>query len=809
MKRIVGRCSLAVLVATTAIPASASTDGPGANWALNEFGGTPAERQMLHGGEPGVIMATSPASLLFMAWRRLHGQTLPAAAGEALAVPCCGGSTGGSSDAVTGWLAARKTVPGAPPRDPYLDTERPGPDYTSAPNCLDDAFRNATATLQARAQSYGIASPEIRSWVAAQDVVFTACSKPVTGLPPLPDGTPDWLRADYRYQSAALSFYNGDYPAAAAAFAAIGQDAASPWHAIAPYLRVRALLRQALASKAQPDFATAREAAISFAPEAPLHDAAAQLGSMAQLHADPAAAGARLIAALQADRLTAQAAADFKDLQTLAGSTAVPEALDWITTFKTGAAAPPVPVNDHGNALDRAKAADARRVAALGHARDRYGATHDSAWLIAVLALMQPDDEAAGSSMADAAAVDGKAPSFLTLLYHRVRLTAGTADPAGIRTALDPVLARDDLTTTTRNLFLAERLLTVTSLGEFAKYALRRRTCTKESDGCKNQDWGYYGTGPGLFDAEGEVATIGMGDDARYLVDRMALSTRMALSGDTALPAPIRMDIALTSFARAVQVHDDAAADRMAVALQWTLPAMGADFAAIPKAAKGADKLFAQYMILAKIPGLRADLVDYTRPAGNVADFAGAWPNWIVLDRPDPDSIAPAPVLYDNANYQIVDVPAGTDLGEGHRRVPDVVCDGMCGAGGFVPRQPAFLADTAVKATAERRFLPPPGKYGDVGSGPSGRAEAFPSQDPDHSAKTLAPPPGATFVWEFILRYASTHPQDPRVPEALHWLIHVGHYGQSHDHSGKRAFLLLKSRYPNSNWAKQNPFYYD
>jgi TolA-binding protein len=64
-------------------------------------------------------------------------------------------------------------------------------------------------------------------------------------------------------------------------------------------------------------------------------------------------------------------------------------------------------------------------------------------------------------------------------------------------------------------------------------------------------------------------------------------------------------------------------------------------------------------------------------------------------------------------------------------------------------------------------------------------------------------------MWEFILDYATKHPQDPRSPEALHWLIHIGHYGQSHDHSGKRAFMLLHSRYPNSSWAKLNPFYYD
>jgi hypothetical protein len=808
MRHALRRCSLAALLALLTMPVSASTDGPGANWAVNEFGGTPAERQMLYAGQPGIILPTSPASLLFIAWQRLHGHTVTTAAGEALAVPCCGGSAGGASDAVTAWLDARKTVPGAPAREAFLETERPGPDYTSLPNCLDDAFRNATATLQARAGSYGLQAPELRAWLAAQDAVFAACAKPVAALPPLPDAAPAWLQADYHYQAAALAFYNADFAAAAAAFAAIAQDAASPWHGIAPYLRVRALLRQALASKAQADFAAARDAGLALPADAPFHAAAAQLASMAQLRADPAAASTRLVAALQTDTAAAK---DFKDLQSLAGKAPASDVMDWIATFKTGAAAPPVPNTDTGSPLDMARAADARRVTALAHARDRYGATHDPAWLIAVLALMQPDDAAspdAATIMTDASAAAEQTPGYLTLLYHRIRLTIGTADPAALRPALDAALARNDLTTSTRNLLLAERLQTAATLGEFARFALRPVTCTKESDGCKTQDWGYYGTNPGVFDADGDAATVGLGDDARYLIDRMALAPRMALSADTTLPAAIRLDIALTSFARAVLLHDDPSTDRMALALQTLLPAMAVDFAVIPKV-KVADKLFAEYMIFAKIPGLRVDLIDYQRPTGPVTQFQGQWPNWVVLDKADPDSIAPAPALYESAAYQVLDVAAGTDLGGGHRKLPDAVCSGMCGAGGFVPRPPAFLADTAVKATAERRFLPPPGKFGDVNATRGDRVEAFPNQDFEHAAKTVAPPLGAVFVWEYVLNYAASHPKDPRSPEALHWLIHVGHFGQSHDHSGKRAFLLLKSRYPDSSWAKQNQFFYD
>lgn len=807
--------ALVLALAASPVPALASTDGPSGDWGLSEYGGSAVDRQMLYAGNPGVLMATSPASLLAIGWRRLHGQAVGQDAGEALATPCCGtpGATPGATmDPVSAWVDARKTVPGASPNAGSVATERPGPDYTSAPNCMGDAFRTATLTLADRSKVHGAASKDVRFWLDAQDAVFRGCSTPGATLPALPADAPDWLRADHRYQSAALAFYGADYPAAAAAFAAIAEDADSPWRGIAPYLRVRALLRQGLASKAPADFVAARQAALAIPAESPLHAAAGQLGDMAQLRADPAAAATRLASALDVPVLTAQAAADFKDLQTLAGTRGAPELLDWIGTFKTGAAAPPSPPDDTGPALVRARAAEARRVAALAHARDRYDAGQHPAWLLAVLALAQPDDPDAAPILSAAAALDPAAPAYFMALYHRVRLTAATADPAATRALLDTVLARTDLTASTRNLFLAERMLVAANGGEMARFALRARVCAQDAEDCKSRDWGYGSSAPGLFDKVSDSSTVdpsttGLGDDARYLIDRMALSSRVALGNDPALPAPIRLDLALTSFARAVLLRDAAAVDVLSRQLQALLPVMAADFAAIP-AARGDDRRFAEFLVFAKIPGLRVDLLDYTRPAGSVAAFGGSWPNWVVLARPDPDSIPPAPVLYDNGGYQMADVPAGTDLGEGRVRVPDVVCKGLCGAGGFVPRPPAFLSATAPRAVTERRLLPPPGQYTDAGKFSPDRRAAFPGPiGPD--PKPAPVPPGTIFVWDFILDYAAKHPQDPRVPEALHWIIHVGHYGQGHDHSGKRAFTLLKARYPGSSWAKQNPFYYD
>src|SRR5207247_639677 len=53
------------------------------------------------------------------------------------------------------------------------------------------------------------------------------------------------LRADSAYQRATAHFYSGNFDAAIEAFTAIAKDTASPWHALAPYLTARALVRKA------------------------------------------------------------------------------------------------------------------------------------------------------------------------------------------------------------------------------------------------------------------------------------------------------------------------------------------------------------------------------------------------------------------------------------------------------------------------------------------------------------------------------------------------------------------------------------
>ncbi len=799
------RLVAALLAALSASPALASGDGASANWALSEFGGTAADRQMLYTGTPGILMGTSPASILLIFWRRLHGQTVDTETGDALTTPCCVGAPGGGSPAVMRWLALRKTVPGTEPLGEFLQTERSGPDYASIPNCLDDAFRNAADTLQARLDSYGAASPDLRFWLTAQDTVFAACAKPGAGLLPLPATAPAWLQADYRYQQAALAFYDADYTEAAAAFAEIAHDATSPWHDIAPYLRVRALLRKALASKTTGDLFAARAAARGIDAANPFHQAARKFDTMAELRADPDAAANRLAAALQAPTLTPQAAADFKDLQSLPANVA-PEPLDWINTVKTGAAAPPTPPDLKGTPLEQARAADDRRVAALAHARDRYAATRDSAWMLAVLALMQPDDASDAAFMAEAAAVEPQAPAYLTALYHRLRLTNGAGDPAAARAPLDTVLARTDLTTTTRNLFTAERLQVASSLADFARDSLRKLVCARESDGCKTGDWGYAGVGGALFDAPLETATVGIGDDARYLIDRMALATRITLGDRSHLagrdpPRP-----------RTHQFHPRRAAARRcggrrrrpaaaeAAAAHGRRVRGGAPRPGRRQAARRICRLRQDPGPARRFAGLHAPGRRGRRLPGRLAELGGSQAARPGLHRPR--SFALRCRQLSNAGrscrhrFRRRPPPsAGRDLRRHVRR-------------GRFRAAPAGIPRRHRHARHRRAPLPPaPRQIWRCWRDTDDARRSLPQRDAQVKSKPA--PQGATYVWQYLLDAAAQRPSDPRVPELLHWLIHIGHYGQSHDHSGRRAFQLLHRNYPNSAWTQQNPFFYD
>jgi len=115
-------------------------------------------------------------------------------------------------------------------------------------NCNADAFRTAALTLQARAKTWGEKSSDLAEWIKGQDTVFANCPLPKLQLPAeAPAGASPLLKADRAYQQAAARFYASSFEDARKGFEAISHDENSPWHGIAPYLAARCLVRQAFA----------------------------------------------------------------------------------------------------------------------------------------------------------------------------------------------------------------------------------------------------------------------------------------------------------------------------------------------------------------------------------------------------------------------------------------------------------------------------------------------------------------------------------------------------------------------------------
>jgi hypothetical protein len=710
----------------------------------------PVDRAALAAGRVGIVKPSAPAAVRYLDWRLLTGLETGAEATQALATPCCGEW----QDMTGAWLEARRQVPGVATDVYWISTERDGPNYTAIPTCFSDAFTTAAATLKARIAAYGAGSAWVRAWVAGQDAVFAACSKPGVTLPPLDPAAPAWLRADRLYQQAALALYDGRWQDAEQSFAAIGRDSRSPWQKLALYLQTRTVQRAALASRDPAAFARAHAAIATLAAAPDGTYGKGEIGRMQQVldyHEHPAALRDRLDQALNQKAPTADIAVQFKDYWSLSADRLdKPEAADWIATL-----------------------AARNRTEGLGHATERWQATQRTAWLVAALSLVEPGDAAAAPLAQAAERVAPNDPAWLTARYHWLRLRIGHAPDAALRPQVDAILARSDLTPSDRNIFLSIRAQLATSLADFAEQALRQPYCEAGTPSClgyaavvdeaqlgrRGQDW------------------VGLGDDARMAIDRLPLADRLALGRSDALPAPLRLDLTLTNYVRAVLLRDDAAVNETARALVTLLPQVKADWQRILRTAPGPAKRFAEIFVMAKIPSLRPDLADYARPYGNEPSFGGYWDAWLVQA---PRGMAAGRFPQASAYYQGI---WWGRIGDEDQADADLTCAGKCGAA-FVPRLAPFAAPLQPAALAERN--------------------AFRRASDIEKGKT-----GGTTLWEEALAYVAAHPRDPRAGEALYRLNRVGRWGGNYNHLSKRAFRLLHARYPGTVWAKRSPYYYD
>jgi hypothetical protein len=649
------------------------------------------------------------------------------------------------------WTEARKKVPGlaaTPEIKAYRNREKPH-EYESYLNCQQDAFENAEATLNERIKTFGADSPGVKSWVAAQDLVFANCSEgqhipasasdEALNLPPL-------IRADRAYQIAAANFYATNFDQASRQFDSIAQDKSSPWRDKAGYLAARSLLRKGSLADKEEDGRTALAEAESrlnaILKDNSLnasHHASARLLNLVRLRLHPQEKLHELAHSLAKKDGSADFKQDVWDYTVLldkyleeGDDTAKPkrpdgltsdELTDWVVTFQ-----------------------DASPAAAT-HSMEQWEKTRTLPWLVAAISRASGKQAQADALLSAAAVVDRTSPAFPSVAFHSVRLLIESNRGNEARAMLDKILKgdRSQLSPSALNLLLSQRTSLAQNLEEFLHTAPRvpagmsddsdGRELPEEESATKDKTKGAEL----FFDLDG----------ANAFNKAMPVALIKDAARSATLAPNLRRDVAQAAFARAALLDDYKTASQAAVLVQEMYPQLKEFLAAYQKADTPDARRFAAAFLSLKVPGLRPYVTAGLGRTTSVEEVDSYRDNWWCTEPPKPEN-----------------VPMGEDGEDKARARP-------------IP-PPEFLK--GAKALAATQF----GALQALGAAPN-------------------------YLCRIAIAWAEKNPADPRAPEALHLAVRSTRFGCTDAETGrwsKAAYDLLHRRYPNTTWAKNTKYWF-
>jgi hypothetical protein len=221
------------------------------------------------------------------------------------------------------------------------------------------------------------------------------------------------------------------------------------------------------------------------------------------------------------------------------------------------------------------------------------------------------------------------------------------------------------------------------------------------------------------------------------------------------VPKPLQAEIARAAWVRAILIDDSASARTMAARVAQLTPELAGDMRAYLVVQDPAASRFAAVFLMLRAPGLEP----VVRPG-----FGRTTP----ILKSDP--------LRDNW-WSLKDDAPQDRLDRDHDALGDLYpAKGPIGPTEFLPAEQ--------RAAAEQEFQ----KMVDRGAN------------------------AVNFLADEAIGWATAHPQDPRVPQALHLVVEATHYGpadgvKSKEYS-KRAFDILHRKYPASEWAKKTKYWY-
>lgn len=704
-------------------------------------------------GRVGVVQPSYARSYLYVAYRYLSGSRFTSAEQRALTefwqarLNIIEGSN--EEDWTKGWLEARKKVgsQNIETISVYRSREKPN-EYETYVNCQKDSFETATATLNQRIAKYGADSAAIKTWLSAQDQVFSNCGGGSSIPEQIPTEADVLLRADRAYQVAAANFYAGNFDEAQKSFTAIASDSGSPWQQSAVYLIARALIRKASLgpedTKQQSLSAAENQLRKILADNklSSLHAAATRLLNLVALRLHTEQRLNELAHILTATTENPNLKQDLWDytflLDTYLGDDEEAEdakparelpkkedLTDWIATFQ--------------NSTATVKA----------HALERWQTSHGNAWFIAALTALEGKDAKAAELIAEARKVPSGSPAFASARFHAIRLLMESGQNAEARTLLDQTLKteRAHLDESSVNLLIGRRMLLANSLTEFLTDATRIPAALTWNDDGREVP----------ADAENSSAEINANkgkpffdvDAAHALNQQMPLSVLKEAVKSEVLPIGPRRDLAQATWLRAALLGDTTTADELVPVLSKLVPQMSESLNKY-LAASPAEKKFTAIYTWLKFPGVEPVVdagIGRELPLHQQDSYRD---NWWCSSYLEPAT--------DEEEKEVVDFTATTT-----------------GA------PPKFLTSA------------------EIGQG----AKEWATLD----ALGTAP----NYITRQVIEWAGSHPNDPRVPEALHLAVKTTRYGCTDKESSrwsKTAFDLLHRKYPTSPWTKKTPYWF-
>ena len=675
-------------------------------------------------------------------------------------------------------LKEREKVLGKDAPQPVVTDARPSNEpyvFGSYPNCLADAFHTGASTLKDRMQRFGTNMGAIREWVYGQDLVFSDCDKQRVIPASAPENSPAWLKADRAYQQAAAYFYSGGLDAALKRFDQIATDETSPWHTIAPYLSARTLIRKATLTSRKVDQATMQQAEdrlkkiLSDPALQADHRAAHKLLGFVSLRLRTSQRSyelARLLAGPRPDTSFYQDLVDYTwSLDALIGdepddfSEVEENTLKFFKKQKEWrddryraitAQAPLADITDWIFTLQQSDAAVGN------HAVARWQKVRTVPWLVAALAKSGPHEQSTDSLLAAATEIPPTSPAFTMVLYHRIRLLMERGDFDSARTLLNKQLPQlqTHLTASSLNLFLAQRMYLALDFNDFLGHAARKVIEVDEGydEGAERP---LCGDNKKCFDllyggaSKKDPQPRFDEETAAFLNSRLPLELLQQAALSRQVPERLRSELALATWTRAVMLNKHEVARTLVLAIQQAYPQTRDLMEAYTKANE-ADQHYAGLFVILHYPGMRPYVNAGAARIEELEKIEDYRDNWWCTE------------VGHEVSDRVHEIPAG-----------------------FVqqksPFSPAFLSTAELAAGA--------------------------SDWQKLASLSTAP----YYLTQETLQWAKERPEDPRIPEALHFAVRTTRYGcDDRDVSSlsRQAFRLLHSRYPQSVWTKKTPYWF-